>query len=87
MKMNGTVKNNMEPTVLSRNSSDLRGAISMKAPVTRRPAIAKIVKGNFMTSDIFNSHDHILLSISPNLAGFTFGEETILLNAQTKDIL
>jgi len=87
MKMNGTVKNNMEPNVLSRNSSDLRGAISIKAPVTRRAAIAKTVKGNFMTSDTFNSHDPILLSMSGSLTGFTFGEETILLNAQTKDIL
>jgi hypothetical protein len=42
---NGNIKNNDLPSMLSRNSRDFRGAISIKEPKTTRPATDKIVSG------------------------------------------
>ena len=41
----GNKKNNDRPSVLSRNSKDFRGAISIKEPNITKPATDKIVSG------------------------------------------
>ena len=49
VQTSGTMKNKHEPIMLSRKSSDFRGAISANAPATSKAATVKIVPGHFKT--------------------------------------
>lgn len=58
----GSIKNKDFPIELFKNSSDFRGAVSAKAPITRSPATVRIVAGDLRTKLIFFSHASKLIS-------------------------
>jgi hypothetical protein len=61
---NGRIKKSDLPSVVSRNSSDFRGAISTKEPNTTKPKTDKIVRGECKIECVFVIHAVKLKSIS-----------------------